>query len=131
MRSYPPTPPHTVTAAELAAFADALGYAPGSVAPTFAMALARPAWEQFFGDPELGYALERTIHADQSFELARPFAAGDIVTATLRVMKVRQRSETDWVSVAVDLDALTDGVPERVATATSTFICTRGRGEQA
>lgn len=121
-RAYPPTAPVTVTQAEIDAFARAVGAAPGAEAPpTFAMRIAAPAWRQLFADPELGLALERTMHADQGFELDRPFRAGDVVTGVLTIERVRSRGEADWVSVAVALQA----GDERVATATSTFICTR------
>lgn len=121
-RTYPPTEPVLVAQADIDAFCTAVGATAGGEAPpTFAMRLASPTWAQLFDDPELGLALARTMHAEQSFELARPFVAGDEVVGRLTIRRVRSRSESDWVSVEVELSV----GEERVATASSTFICQR------
>lgn len=121
-RSYPPTAPHTVTSDEVAAFARALGAEPGPQAPpTFAMKLAAPAWQSLFDDAELGLALERTVHADQTFDIVRPLVPGDVATSSLRIERVRSRGAQDFVTVFVDV--VVDGAT--ACTSTSTFLCTR------
>lgn len=121
-RRYPPTPVHEVQAAEVAAFAQALGQQPGDEAPpTFAMVLAAPAWEQLFADPELGLALERTMHAEQGLELHRPIRVGDRLRAELEITKVRARGASAFVTIRVDVSTVDGDV---VVSAPSTFVCT-------
>ncbi len=127
-RSYPATPPYLVTRERIAAFAGALGddlpaYAGADpvAPPTFAAVLAASAWGRLFGDPDLGMELRRTIHADQLFTWQRPLRAGDEVTATLTIDKVRARGASAFVSVSVLL-ATTDDEP--VCTAASTLLHT-------
>ena len=127
-RTYPPTAPYGVSRAKIAEFAAALGddaaaYAgPEPIAPpTFAAVLAADAWGALFADPELGLQLSRTIHTDQRFAWRRPLRAGDEVTATLTIDKVRRRGDTAFITVSVTL-ATTAG--ETVCTATSTLLHT-------
>lgn len=127
-RRYPPTPAYAVGRAKIAEFAAALGddnpayRGPEAVAPpTFAAVLAAEAWGALFSDPELGLALHRTMHADQRFAWRRPLRAGDEVTATLTIEKVRTRGPAAFITVSVVL-ATTDG--EEVCTATSTLLHT-------
>ena len=49
------------------------------------------AWDAMFDDPELDLSLSRTVHVDQRFAWQRPLRAGDEVTATLTIEKVRAR----------------------------------------
>lgn len=128
-RQYPPSPPYEVSRAKITEFAAALGDdnpayrgADAVAPPTFAVVLASAAWSALFADPELDLALNRTIHADQRFTFTRPLRAGDEVTATLTIDKVRPRGNLDMVSVSV-LIATTAGEP--VCTATSTLLHTR------
>ena len=66
-RTYPATPPYEVSAVKVAEFARALGGDPAlGVPPTFGIVVAAQAWESMFGDPELGLALHRIVHGDQS-----------------------------------------------------------------
>ena len=127
-RSYPATPPYRVNREKIAEFAAALGddnpaYAGDApqAPPTFAAVLAAQAWEGLFADPALDLQLARTIHADQRFAWTRPLRAGDEVTATLRIDKVRARANTAFITVSVALET-TAGEP--VVTATSTLLHT-------
>lgn len=129
-RVYPATAAYEVTAERIAAFAAALGddhpaYAgPDPVAPpTFGIVVAARAWEQLFADPELELTLARTMHAEQTFEAVRPLRAGDRITATLRITKVRVRGPVEMISLAVDLDTVAG---EHVQTASSLIVHTRG-----
>lgn len=136
-RSYPATRPYRVSRAKIAEFAAALGdgnpaYADADDAvpiapPTFAAVIAAQAWEALFDDPELGLELRHTIHADQRFDIVRPFREGDDVVARLTVEKVRSRGDTDMVTVGV---AMSTTAGEPLCTATSQFIHARPGGKR-
>lgn len=115
-RAFPAGEPHEVTADELARFSAMFDGA--GCWPTFAITLAAPAWQALFDDPSLGLELRRTVHADQTFDIVRPFAPGDVVVATASVVKDRLRGGTRTLGVQVDLDV----AGERVATSTSTLL---------
>lgn len=126
--SFPPTAPYPVTAGKIREFAVALGdpssaySGPDAVAPpTFAAVLAAEAWEGLFADAELDLQLKRTIHYDQRFAFARPVRAGDLVTATLTIDKVRVRGNTAFITVSV---LLAEASGENLCTATSTLLHT-------
>lgn len=130
-RSYPATKPYQVSRAKIAEFAAALGDAnsayrgpaddaPEPIAPpTFAAVIANKAWDAMFADPELGLALHRTIHTEQGFTWARPLRAGDEVTATLTIDKVRTRGGSDMIMSSVLLQSV-EG--EQICTATGNFL---------
>ena len=127
-RTYPPAPPYEVSRAKIAEFAGALldenpAYAGASpvAPPTFAAVIAAQAWGAMFHDPDLGLALNRTVHADQGFAFHRPLRPGDLVEARLTIEKVRNRGTLDIVTVLVDL--LVDGVS--ACEARSTLMHTR------
>ena len=110
-RSYPPTPVYEITAAKIAEFVAALGddnpaYEGDSplAPPTLVAMVAFAAWDQMFADPDLDLELRRIIHADQRFTYVRPLRAGDRVTATLTIDKVRTRAR-DGVGVLLDRGA--------------------------
>lgn len=128
-RSYPATDPYQVTAVKIAEFAAAIGddnpaYAGDTpvAPPTFAAVIAGRAWEALWADEELGLELRRIVHGDQRISFRRPLRAGDAVTATLRIDKVRARGSVDMINSSVLL-ADTDG--EEIATASSTFLHNR------
>lgn len=127
-RTYPPAPAYRVSRAKIAEFATAIGdpnpaySGDDAVAPpTFAAVIAAHAWGALFDDPELGLALHRTMHGDQTFQFARPLRDGDDVIATLTIERVRNRSTLDIVTVAVDLAV--DG--QTACTARSTLMHTQ------
>lgn len=126
-RVYPAAPAYRVSSAKITEFAAALGdtnpaYAgPEAIAPpTFGAVIAAQAWEALFDDPELGLALHRTMHTDQTFEFDRPLRDGDDVVAQLSIERVRNRGTLDMVTVVVDLAV--DG--STVCTARSTLMHT-------
>lgn len=125
-RCYSPTSPYQVTKEKIAEFAASLGdnnpayqgqtpIAP----PTFAALIAARAWAPFFNDPELGIALERTVHASQSFSFTRPLRCGDEVVATLAISKVRTRGQMELITIEVKIDTVEN---EHVVTATSQLV---------
>ncbi|HSK31864.1 MAG TPA: MaoC family dehydratase N-terminal domain-containing protein [Propionicimonas sp.] len=130
-RSYPATAPYQVSRAKIAEFAAALGdgdnpaYAGDDpiAPPTFAVVLSSAAWDAMFADPDLELSLSRTVHVDQRFAWQRPLHAGDEVSATLTIEKVRARGATAIITIAVQL-ATTTG--EALCTATSTLMHTMG-----
>jgi len=128
-RTYPPTPSYEVTAAKIAEFAAAIGddhqgyVAEVSVAPpTFVSVIAASAWEAMFADPELDLALRRIVHGDQRYSFRRHLRAGDRVTGTLRIDKVRLRGPAEMITATLDVH---DAEDELVCTATSTFVHSR------
>ncbi|MGO1384870.1 MAG: MaoC family dehydratase [Arachnia sp.] len=127
-RSYPAAPAYRVSSAKIAEFAAALGdnspayTGDNAIAPpTFAAVIAAQAWDALFSDPELGLALHRTMHTDQTFEFMRPLRDGDEVAATLRIERVRNRERLNMVTVVVELDV--EGTT--VCTARSTLMHTQ------
>ena len=126
-RTYPPLR-YRVTPGKIAEFAAALGddnpayQADDAIAPpTFPVVLA--SWDAVFGDPELGLALNRTIHVEQKFAYpTRLLQAGDEVTATLHIDNVRVRGQVDMITLATSIDTV-DG--EHVCTMTSSLFHTR------
>ncbi len=128
-RTYPPTPPYEVSSAKIAEFASALGddsaayRGPAAIAPpTFVAIVSAAAWESMFADPELDLALRRIVHGDQRFSYARPLRAGDTVTATLSIDKVRVRAGSEIITSSVLVQT---AVGEQICTASSTFFHSR------
>ncbi len=129
-RSYPPTPAYEVSAAKIAEFAAAIGDdsdryrgADPVAPPTFAAVISAAAWDAMFTDPDLELALNRIVHGDQRFDYVRPMRAGDRVTATLSIEKVRVRAGAEIIASSVAV-ATVDG--EAVCTARATFFHNRG-----
>lgn len=127
-RRYPAAPPYVVSHAKIAEFAEALRDANPAYSgedpiapPTFAAVIAAQAWGSLFADDELGLALNRTMHTDQTFTFHRPLRPGDAVVAELSIEKVRGRGALDMITVLVDLAV--DGVT--VCEARSTLMHTR------
>jgi acyl dehydratase len=128
-RRYPPTAPYPISAAKIAEFARALGddnpaYVGDSAIapPTFAAVISAPAWQQMFDDPELELDLASIVHGDQRFDHRDPLRAGDVVSATLTIDKVRARAGSEIITSSVLITGA-DGA-ERV-TATATFVHAR------
>jgi hypothetical protein len=127
-RTYAPTAPYEVTRVKIVELATALGDRAASdtlfpvAPPTFGAVVASPAWDGLFTDPELGLELSRIVHADQQFRYVRPLAAGDVVTATLRIDKVRVRGPVEIIATSVDVHDEAEGL---LLTASSTFVHTR------
>ena len=83
--------------------------------------LAAKAWGNLFGDAELDVKLSQTIHGEQRFEWARQLRAGDAVTATLSIDKVRARGNTAFVTVSVALDAAGETLCRAISTLVHTW----------
>ncbi len=131
-RRYPATAPYAISAAKIAEFAAALGEdnqhyrGEDAVAPpTFAVVVAAAAWQQMFDDPELELALSHIVHGDQRFSYAAPLRAGEVVSATLTIDKVRVRAGSEIISCSVVISGA-EGADR--CTAAATFLHSRTGG---
>lgn len=109
-RRYPTSAPYEVSAVKIAEFAAALGEEVtydaenDAVVPfTFVAVITTAAWQAMFDDPELDLALSRMVHGDQRFDIVKPLHAGDRVTATLIIDKVRSRGAGEIITVSVEI----------------------------
>ena len=134
-REFPPTPPYLVGREKVrefarAVFADApahhdpeaaraLGYADVVAPPTFAMVIQDLTLQQLLSEPDSGIALERTIHAKQSFTWTRPIVAGDEVTGRISVTGVRAMGTGAMVTSQTEI---TDAEGAPIVTATSVLL---------
>jgi acyl dehydratase len=126
-RTFPPTPPYTVSEERVVEFARATGSTyDGHAAPaTFPIVVAFAAMTALMEDPSVGIALHRVVHGDQRFTYTRPVVAGDVLTATLTVDSLRQIGGADIIGTRSEItDA--EGLP--VCTAFATLV---HRGEDA
>lgn len=139
-REYPPAGPFPVTREEIAAFADAigsgvaahrdpaaaqaLGYADVVAPPTFAVRLAQRCEAQLVQDPAAGIDFSRVVHGEEGFTHHRPVVAGDELTGTLHVDRMREAGGHGMITTRVEL---VDAAGEPVTTVTSTIVV-RGEG---
>jgi acyl dehydratase len=126
-RTFPPTPPYTVSEERILEFARATGSTyDGHAAPaTFPIVVAFPAMTALMEDPSVGIALHRVVHGDQRFTYTRPVVVGDVLTATLTVDNLRQIGGADIIGTRSEI---TDGDGLPVCTAFATLV---HRGEDA
>ena len=126
-RTFPATPPYTVSRERLAEFARATGstYDGGAAPATFPIVVAFAAMTDLMEDPEVGISLHRVVHGEQRFTYTRPVVAGDTLTATLTVDSLRQIGGADIIGTRSEI-ADADGQP--VCTAFATLV---HRGEDA
>ena len=125
-RTFPPTPPYTVSREKVLEFAAATGstYDGGAAPATFPIVVAFAAMTGLMEDPSVGISLHRVVHGEQRFTYTRPVVAGDELTATLTVDSLRQIGGADIIGTRSEIvDA--DGRP--VCTAFATLV---HRGEQ-
>ena len=138
-RSYPPSGPHPVDAALIAAFAAAVGSTdpvhtdPGAARaagyrdvvapPTMAVRFSQQSERAYVGDPEAGIDFSRVVHGEQRFVHHRPITAGDEVVGTTTVDAVRSAGGHAMVTTRTEL-ATTAG--EALATSTSTIVVRGG-----
>lgn len=134
-RSYPPTPPYEVGREKIREFADAIGDPalvyrdreaavaaghPDVIAPpTFAIVLTMAAGEQVVDDPGLGLDYSRVVHGEQRFSYVRPIHAGDQLTCTTTIDKIRSAAGSDILTTRTDVATVAG---EHVVTAWSTLF---------
>lgn len=138
-RVFPPLPAYTVGREKVREFARATfatdsahtdldaaigrGFADLVAPATFPVVIQQAALDMLVSDPEAGIDFSRVVHGEQLFEYTRPVFAGDELTATLAVVKVR--SLGGHTMVTADTHML-DSFGNHVVTATSTLVV---RGE--
>ncbi len=118
-RTYPPTPPHEVTAESVAAFADSFGqeYDGGPAPLTFPIVPAFAAMMDFLAAEEIDLA--RVVHGEQKFSYERPIVPGDHLSVTLAVATLRQIGGNDIVGTT---STVTDAAGALVCTGTATLV---------
>ncbi|GAA4119824.1 MaoC family dehydratase N-terminal domain-containing protein [Knoellia locipacati] len=137
-RSYPPSGPYAVTAADIAAFASAVGsddpvhhdpevargagYADVIAPPTFAVTIAQRCDAEYVKDPESGIDYSRVVHGEQRFVHHRPITAGDEILGELTVDSIRSAGGHSMITTRTELTA--GGEP--VCTSTSTIVVRGG-----
>jgi acyl dehydratase len=67
--------------------------------PGFAATFAIQPFSAACGDPELGLDVLRLLHAGQELELHGPVRAGDLLTTTGEVTRLRERANLDFLDV--------------------------------
>src|SRR5919112_3887742 len=104
-RTFPPTPPYTVSEERILEFARATGSTyDGHAAPaTFPIVVAFPAMTALMEDPSVGIALHRVVHGDQRFSYTRPVGPGDVLSATLTVDSVRSIGGADVIATRSEI----------------------------
>ncbi len=133
-RAYGPNEPYEVTAVKIREFADAVdarsfahrnadaarveGYGDVVAPTTFAVVIAQRAEFHVIADPEVGVDFSKVVHADERFTHHRPIVAGDLISTTIHIDSIVQRSGIATVRTRAEL-ADADGAP--VATVVSTL----------
>ncbi len=120
-RTFPPTAPYRVSAEKITEFARATGsqYDGGAAPATFPIVVAFAAMTALMEDPSVGIELHRVVHGEQKFTYTRPVEAGDELTATLTVDKLRQIGGADIIGTRSEI---TDADGEPVCTAFATLV---------
>jgi acyl dehydratase len=120
-RTFPPTPPYTVSRERLVEFAAATGstYEGGPAPATFPIVVAFAAMTSLMSDPSVGIELHRVVHGEQRFTYTRPVVAGDELTATLTVDTLRQIGGADILGTRSEI---TDAHGLPVCTAHATLV---------
>lgn len=109
---YPSAPPYLVGREKVREFARAVlseaplhhdfeaakaaGYSDIVAPPTFPIVLQTSLLPNLLGDPEAEIELDRIVHGEQRFSYTRPIVVGDKLTATMRIVAIRQESTELW-----------------------------------
>ncbi len=99
-------------------FAAVVGQTVAGVPPTFATIAEFSVFGQIVADPELGLDFDRVVHGNQEFVVHRPFRMGEILDVSPRIAAIRERGDTGFLTIEVELTS--DGEP--VATARATMV---------
>lgn len=138
---FPPTQPYLVGREKVREFARAVfatnplnldvqaaqqaGYADLVAPPTFPVVVQEATLAQLLADPEAGIDFSRVVHGDQRFSYTRPIVAGDELTATLTISRVKSLGGHTMVTAESDI---VDSTGAHVVTAISTLVI---RGEES
>ena len=134
-RSYPPTEPYEVGREKIREFAEAVGDAnpaytdaeaakalghPDVIAPpTFVFAITFKAAQEVVADPRLGLDYSRVVHGDQRFEYRRPVRAGDRLSVTSTIEKIRSMAGNEVLDIRGEVH---DQAGEHVVTAWTKLV---------
>lgn len=134
-RVFPPLPPYLVGREKVREFAlatfaadpvhvdpdvaSARGFSDVVAPPTFPIVIQQAALDMLVSDPEAGIDFSRVVHGDQRFDFDRAVVAGDLLVATLQVVKVQSLGGHHMVTARCDM---VDALGARVVTATSTLV---------
>ncbi|MEZ5097724.1 MAG: MaoC family dehydratase N-terminal domain-containing protein [Nocardioides sp.] len=128
-REFPATAPFEVTEEHLGQFAAAVGtrYDGGPAPATYPIVLAFDAMNHFLAAEQV--ELSRIVHGEQRFAYTRPVVPGDVLTARLTVVSLRQIGGNDIIGTRSEI---TDAGGAPVCTTTATLVH-RGQsgGEEA
>ena len=134
-RVYPPTAPYLVGREKVREFARAVfataplhhdpeaaraaGFADVVAPPTFPIVIAEATLQQLLAEPDAGIDFSRVVHGDQRFTYSRPVVAGDELTATLSVTRIKSLGGNSMVTSE---SAMTDAAGAHVVTSISTLV---------
>jgi acyl dehydratase len=102
-RSFPPTGPYEITEEKVRTFVAATGgeYDGGPAPATFPIVLAFDAMNAFLAAESID--LFRIVHGEQKFAYERPVVPGDVLTAALSVVSLRQISGNDIIGTSSEI----------------------------
>jgi len=113
-----PDVPFTVDPERVAAFRRVFGVTEG-VPPTFVTAAEFTVFPDVIGDPNLELDFSRVVHADQTYEFARPFRLGETVAVRPRIAQIRSKGGQSFLTIET---TIVDDAGETVATARATML---------
>lgn len=114
-----PDVPFVVDPERVEAFRRAVGGPSHGVPPTFATAAEFLVFPSVVRDPDVGLNLLHVVHADQTYEHARPLVAGETLTIRSQIADVRERGGLSFLVLRTELIGA-DGTV--AVTATSTML---------
>jgi N-terminal half of MaoC dehydratase len=118
-RSFPPTRPYAVSEESIRTFVSATGaeYDGGPAPATYPIVVAFDAMNDFLEAEQVD--LYRIVHGEQRFTYQRPVEPGDVLTATLSVVSLRQIGGADIIGTA---SVITDQGGAEVCTGSATLV---------
>ncbi|HEU4812414.1 MAG TPA: MaoC family dehydratase N-terminal domain-containing protein [Nocardioides sp.] len=118
-RVFPPTRPYAVSKEKIREFVTATGgdYSGGPAPATFPIVLAFDAMNAFLAAESID--LFRIVHGEQKFSYERPVRPGDVLTATLSVVSLRQIGGNDIIGTTSEI---TDARGDRVCSTSATLV---------
>jgi hypothetical protein len=114
-----PDVPFVVEHDRVEAFRRAVGGPSAGVPPTFATTAEFMVFPTIVGDPDVGIDLLHVVHADQTYEVARPLVVGETLTIRSSIADVRQRTGLSFLVIRTEL---VDADGDIAVTATSTML---------
>ena len=99
--------------------ARAAGYADIVAPPTFAVVVQERTLAQLLAEPDAGIDFTRVVHGEQRFSFTRPIVAGDELTATLSVSRIKSLGGNSMVTAE---STIVDDRGAHVVTAISTLV---------